>query len=72
MGRRRGRWFLGGPSENFPAKRGAIPKIEGEGDHAGICTGLRGLSKENWRGGGVMQNFSEIIKKTTTSLPIKK
>ena len=47
---------MGKASENFRAKRGGIPKIEGEGGHAGKCTGLRGHSKENW-GEGVMQNF---------------
>ena len=31
----------GGAFENFRAKRGAIPKIEGEGG-ASICTGLLG------------------------------
>ena len=34
--------------------------MRGKGDHAGKCAGLRGHSRENW---GVMQNFSEIIKK---------
>ena len=52
----------GGGHPKILELKGGHPKIEGEGGHAGICTGLRGLSRENW-GGGVMQNFSEIIKK---------
>ena len=39
---------------------GNIPKIEGEGGHAYICTGLKGALKGKL---GVMQTFSEIIKK---------
>ena len=42
-------------SENFRAKRRAIPKIEGEGGHAGICTGLREALEEKL--GGSCKNF---------------
>ena len=56
-----GQWFLGGASENFRAKRGATPKIEGEG---GSCRYMYWFEGEHSRenGGGVQQNFSEIIK----------
>ena len=37
--------FCGGHPRIFELKGGGIPKIEGEGGHAGICTGLRGHSK---------------------------
>ena len=46
-------WFLGvGASENFRAKRRASQKLRGKWGHAGICTGLRGHSRENWGGPG--------------------
>ena len=50
----------GGHPKIFELKGGQSQKLRGKGDHAGKCAGLRGHSRENW---GVMQNFSEIIKK---------
>ena len=38
-----------GDPKIFELKGGGIPKIDG--GHAGLCTGLRGHSRENWRGG---------------------
>ena len=70
MGRRgRGRWFLGS-SENFRAKRGAIPKIEGEGGHVNICTGgvTQGFLSENW-GGDHAIFFGDYLKATVPPAP---
>ena len=41
-----GRWFLGFHPKIFELKGGPSQKIEGEGGHAGICTGLREALKE--------------------------
>ena len=46
----------------FEVKGGPSQKLRGEVDHAGICTCLRETLKGKLRG-GVMQKFSEIIKK---------
>ena len=53
----RGGAVSGGHPNIFELKGGASQKLRGKVGHAGICTGLRGHSNQNWGEGGHAKFF---------------